>query len=447
MPTTAKKTRVIKSTRPDAKSINHAVIAESLAPDSLGHSLLLAARLLAAVLGGKSLAEVAGALDREPPGARAAAQDVVYGVLRQFGRGTFVLGRLMHKPLTHAETQALLLAALYRLETRPEAPHTIVDQAVQAAGELAGGVFKGLVNGVLRSFLRQREALLAAIVQDDVARYQHPRWWLDRLRRRWPQRWEAIVSADNAPPPMSLRVNRRRNSVAGYLDLLTDAGLTGVAVGEIGIRLERAVPVDTLPGFRDGLVSVQDIGAQRAAKLLAPASGMRVLDACAAPGGKTAQLLEGAEIDLLALDIDVVRAQRIEDNLRRLNLSATIRIGDAAKPSGWWDGRPFDAILADVPCSASGVVRRHPDIKWLRRESDVRKFASTQAGILDALWPLLNRGGHLLYATCSVFVEENDAQIDAFLVRQPDARRVSEEQWLPGVDNDGFYYALLVKAG
>ena len=246
---------------------------------------------------------------------------------------------------------------------------------------------------------------------------------------------------------MSLRVNRRRNSVAGYLDLLTEAGLTGVAVGEIGIRLERAVPVDTLPGFRDGLVSVQDIGAQRAAELLAPASGMRVLDACAAPGGKTAQLLEGAEIDLLALDIDVVRAQRIEDNLRRLNLSATIRIGDAAKPSGWWDGRPFDAILADVPCSASGVVRRHPDIKWLRRESDVRKFASTQAGILDALWPLLNRGGHLLYATCSVFVEENDAQIDAFLVRQPDARRVSEEQWLPGVDNDGFYYALLVKAG
>ena len=447
MPTTAKKTRVIKSTRPDAKSINHAVIAESLAPDSLGHSLLLAARLLAAVLGGKSLAEVAGALDREPPGARAAAQDVVYGVLRQFGRGRFVLGRVMEEPLTHAETQALLLAALYRLETRPEAPHTIVDQAVQAAGELAGGVFKGLVNGVLRNFLRQREALLAAIVQDDVARYQHPRWWLDRLRRRWPQRWEAIVSADNAPPPMSLRVNRRRNSVAGYLDLLTEAGLTGVAVGEIGIRLERAVPVDTLPGFRDGLVSVQDIGAQRAAELLAPASGMRVLDACAAPGGKTAQLLEGAEIDLLALDIDVVRAQRIEDNLRRLNLSATIRIGDAAKPSGWWDGRPFDAILADVPCSASGVVRRHPDIKWLRRESDVRKFASTQAGILDALWPLLNRGGHLLYATCSVFVEENDAQIDAFLVRQTDARRVSEEQWLPGVDNDGFYYALLVKAG
>ena len=446
MPTTAKKTRVIKSTRPDAKSINHAVIAESLAPDSLGHSLLLAARLLAAVLGGKSLAELAGALDREAPGARAAAQDVVYGVLRQFGRGTFVLGRLMHKPLTHAETQALLLAALYRLETRPEAPHTIVDQAVQAAGELAGGVFKGLVNGVLRSFLRQREALLAAIVQDDVARYQHPRWWLDRLRRRWPQRWEAIVSADNAPPPMSLRVNRRRNSVAGYLDLLTEAGLTGVAVGEIGIRLERAVPVDALPGFRDGLVSVQDIGAQRAAELLAPASGMRVLDACAAPGGKTAQLLEGAEIDLLALDIDVVRAQRIEDNLRRLNLSATIRIGDAAKPSGWWDGRPFDAILADVPCSASGVVRRHPDIKWLRRESDVRKFASTQAGILDALWPLLRPGGRLLYATCSLFEEENRGQVDAFLYRHVDAQRLTEEQWLPCPQNDGFYYALLGKA-
>lgn len=443
----AQKKRVIKHTRPNASGINHSALAESLAPDSLGHSLLLAARLLAAVLRGKSLAEVAGALDREPPGARAAAQDVVYGVLRQFGRGTFALGRLMHKPLTHAETQALLLAALYRLETRPEAPHTIVDQAVQAAGELAGGVFKGLVNGVLRNFLRQREELSAAIVLDDVAQYQHPRWWLDRLRRRWPQQWEAIVSADNAPPPMNLRVNRRRNSAAGYLDLLAEAGLKGAAVGEVGVRLERAVPVDALPGFRDGQVSVQDVGAQRAAELLAPANGMRVLDACAAPGGKTAQLLESADIDLLALDIDVVRAQRIEDNLRRLNLSATIKVGDAAKPPGWWDGRPFDAILADVPCSASGVVRRHPDIKWLRRESDVRKFASAQAAILDALWPLLKRGGHLLYATCSVFVEENEAQIDAFLVRQPDAQRVTEEQWLPGVDNDGFYYALLVKAG
>ena len=443
----ANKARVIKTVRHRAADVGQTFPVEALAADSLGRSLLLAARQLAAVMGGKSLAETGGALDSELPSVRAAAHDVVYGVLRQFGRGTFILGRLMHKPLTHAETQSLLLAALYRLETRPEAPHTVVDQAVQAAGELAGGVFKGVVNGVLRNFLRQRDALLPAIAQDETARFQHPRWWLDRLRRRWPQQWETIVAAGNAPPPMSLRVNRRLETAADYLARLQDAGMSGAVVGASGVRLDRAVPVDALPGFADGQVSVQDAGAQRAAELLAPANGMHVLDACAAPGGKTAHLLEIADLDLLALDVDARRAARITDNLQRLRLTATVKIGDAANPSDWWDGHPFDAILADVPCSASGVVRRHPDIKWLRRESDVRQFARTQAAILDALWPLLKPGGRFLYATCSVFVEENQGQIDAFLARHSDGQRLSEEQWLPGPDNDGFYYAVLVKAG
>ena len=204
--------------------------------------------------------------------------------------------------------------------------------------------------------------------------------------------------------------------------------------------------VDSLPGFFDGLVSVQDAGAQRAAELLAPAPGSRVLDACAAPGGKTAHLLEAADLDVLALDIDAGRSGRIEENLHRLGLSASLKVADCSVTDRWWDGRPFDAILADVPCSASGVVRRHPDIKHLRRESDIRNFVHTQAAIVDALWPLLKPGGKLLYATCSVFLEENAAQIDAFLVRQAGVERLLEEQLLPQEENDGFYYALLRKA-
>jgi len=417
----------------------------SLAADSLGWSLLLAARVLAAVYAGRSLSEALGILASEPPAARAAAQDVAYGVLRRFGWGEFILGRLMTKPLTHAETQALLLAALYRLDTRPDAPHTVVDQAVIAAGELAGGVFKGLVNGVLRNFLRQQAALKAQMASEDEVVLQHPRWWLSRLRRAYRDDWPSIVAAGNGQPPMSLRVNLRRGSVAEYQARLEAVGLAARPFGRCGLVLQKPAPVDALPGFFDGLVSVQDAGAQRAAEILAPLAGARVLDACAAPGGKTAHLLEAADLELLALDIDAARTRRIEDNLQRLGLRAEVKVADCMDVAHWWDGRPFDAILADVPCSASGVVRRHPDIKRLRRESDIRRFAHTQAEILNVLWPLLKPGGKLLYATCSVFPEENAAQIDAFLVRQPGAVRLSEEQLLPQDDHDGFYYALLLK--
>jgi 16S rRNA (cytosine967-C5)-methyltransferase len=411
----------------------------------MGRSLLLAARVLAAVAGGQSLGDALAVLTEEPSVARAAAQDIAYGVLRRYGWGEFILGRLLAKPLTHPETQALLWAALYRLETRVDSAPMVVDQAVIAAGELAGGVFKGLVNGVLRNYLRQRESLLTALATDDEARFQHPRWWLARLRRTYREHWESIVAADNRPPPMTLRVNRRRTTVAAYQAALAAAGLSAQPVGEHGLILDRPVPVDALPGFADGLVSVQDAGAQRAAELLAPAPGARVLDACAAPGGKTAHLLEAADLDLLALDIDARRVRRIDENLQRLRLVGDTRAADCADVANWWDGRPFDAILADVPCSASGVARRHPDIKYLRRESDIRRFAKVQAAILDALWPTLKPGGKLLYATCSIFPEENGAQVDAFLVRQPGTVRVLEEQLLPQEKNDGFYYALLRK--
>jgi len=416
-----------------------------LAPDSLGWSLLLAARVLSAVYAGRSLSEALVLLAKEAPVARAAAQDVAYGVLRRYAWGEFILARLMSKPLTHPETQALLLGALYRLETRPDSRPMVVDQAVAAAGELAGGVFKGLVNGVLRNYLRQREALLAATAGDEAARYQHPGWWLARLRRTYRDSWSSVVAADNSPPPMTLRVNPRRGTVSDYAAKLDAAGLSCRPAGGHGLILHKPVSVEALPGFFEGFVSVQDIGAQRAAELLSPATGSRVLDACAAPGGKTAHLLELSDLDLLALDIDAQRVTRIEENLQRLGLLAEVKAADCTEPGRWWDGRPFDAILADVPCSASGVVRRHPDIKILRRESDIRRFAQAQAAILDVLWPLLRAGGKLLYATCSVFAEENAGQIDAFLVRQPDARRLLDEQLLPGEDNDGFYYALLQK--
>lgn len=417
-----------------------------LPADSLGLSLLLAARVIAAVRAGQSLTQALRLLSDAAPATRAAAQDVAYGTLRRYGCGEFVLARLLTKPLSHTETEALLLAALFRLHTRPEAAYMVVDQAVAAAGEMTGGVFKGLVNGLLRSYLRQRESLEAAMAGDDEAAQQHPAWWLARLRRAHPEHWQEIVAAGNGPPPMTLRVNRRRATSEAYAARLLEAGSSARQVAANALLLAKPVSVDALPGFADGLVSIQDAGAQRAAQLLLPVAGERILDACAAPGGKAAHLLEAADIDLLALDIDATRTRRIEDNLRRLGLVAKVGVADCRASADWWDGRPFDAILADVPCSASGVVRRHPDIKYLRRESDIRRFALLQADLLDHLWPLLKPGGRLLYATCSVFPEENEGQIDAFLVRQPTAWRLVEERLLPREEHDGFYYALLRKA-
>ncbi|HRL75064.1 MAG TPA: 16S rRNA (cytosine(967)-C(5))-methyltransferase RsmB [Candidatus Accumulibacter phosphatis] len=415
-------------------------------PDSLAFSLLLAARVIAAVRSGQSLTQALAPLAGEAAPARAAAQDAAYATLRRYGCGEFLLRRLLARSLPHPEAEALLLAALYRLQSRPDTAYVVVDQAVTAAAAVAGGAFKGLVNAVLRNYLRQREALEQAMLDDDEARYQHPAWWLKRLRRACPDCWQQVVECANRPPPMTLRVNRRRLGVGEYAARLQAAGLDARPVGAVALLLARAVPVDALPGFAEGLVSIQDAGAQRAGELLAPRAGQRVLDACAAPGGKTGHLLELADVELLALDVEEGRVRLIRDNLRRLRLPATVVVADCRKTADWWDGRPFDAILADVPCSSSGVVRRHPDIKYLRRESDIRRFVHLQREILDGLWPLLKAGGRMLYATCSLFVDENEAQIDAFLFRQPAARRLSEERLLPREEHDGFYYALLEKA-
>ncbi len=411
--------------------------------NSLAFALLQATHIDAAVIAGQSLAD--GLLSRVDPAARPAVQDLVYGSLRAYGRGDFFLSRLLERPLAAEEIRALLLVSLYRLETRPEATHTVVDQAVSAAGELAGGNFRGLVNGVLRNFLRQQDALTAAVKRDAVGSAQHPDWWLAQLQAAYPADWPAIVAAGNAPPPMGLRVNCRRISRDAYAEKLADAGIVARAVGEVGLALGRPAAVETLPGFAEGLVSVQDPGAQLAAQWLAPAPGSRVLDACAAPGGKTAHLLESAELDLLALDLKPSRCRRIEENLARLGLRAQVQAADCVKTGKWWDGRPFAAVLADVPCTASGVVRRNPDAKWLRREADITSFAAAQARILDALWPLVEPGGKLLYVTCSLFPAENQWQIAAFLERQPSALRQREEQLLPTADRDGFFYSLLEK--
>jgi len=410
---------------------------------SLAYALREAARIDAAVFAGQSLADnLLGSVDLV---ARPAVQDLVYGSLRTCGRGDFFLSRLLERPLAAEEVRALLLVALYRLETRPDAAHTVVDQAVSAAGEILRGKFRGLVNGVLRSFLRQQEALIAALAADPVASNQHPGWWLAQLQAAWPDDWQRIVAAGNQAPPMALRVNRRRISRAEYLQELTTAGIAARPIGEDGLVLDKPQPVDRLPGFFDGLVSVQDPGAQRAAEILAPKPGSRVLDACAAPGGKTAHLLERADLELLALDLKPARCRRVEEGLGRLHLSARVKAADCVKLDSWWDGLPFDAVLADVPCTASGVVRRNPDAKWLRRPEDVASFARTQARILDALWQVVLPGGKLLYATCSVFPAENTVQIRHFLGRQTAARVIHEEQLLPDAERDGFYYCLLEK--
>jgi 16S rRNA (cytosine967-C5)-methyltransferase len=411
-----------------------------------------AAQIVCQVLGGRNLnqALIAAwqAARKLTPQQRGALQDLSYGTLRHYGQLQCVLMRLLHKPVQE-ELRCLLLVALYQLQYSKAAPHAVVDHAVRAVRS-RNMAASGLVNAVLRNFLRQRDALLAAAMESEEGCYSYPQWWIDALKDQYGAQAPDILLAGNQHPPMTLRANCRRIRPAEYLALLAEQGMAATLIGPQAILLQRPVPVEKLPGFSDGLVSVQDAGAQYAAPLLDAHDGMRVLDACAAPGGKSAHLLELAQLDLLALDKDEARLEKVRDNMRRLNLSANVRCGDAAAPDGWWDGRPFERILADVPCSASGVVRRHPDIKWLRRPEDIEGFARQQLQILTALWRLLARDGKLLYVTCSVFARENRQVVSAFLQQHDDARQlpisvpdISEGSLLPNDQHDGFYYALL----
>jgi 16S rRNA (cytosine967-C5)-methyltransferase len=437
----------------------------------LSRLLEQAADAVQAVRRGRSLTDV---LATCPGPLRPGVQALSFIVLRRLGAAEAV--RAIVAPRTPPPgVEALLLVGIALLwpDTAPPYPdHTLVDQAVNAARHRAPKS-ASFVNAVLRRFVRERAALADAAARSPVGRWNHPGWWVAALQADWPGHWQALLEADQARAPMCLRVNARRATVASYLAQLAAEGLAGRPVGPHAIALDTAVPVDRLPGFAQGLVSVQDASAQLAAPLLldafggpAAAAGARVLDACAAPGGKTAHLLELADLDVLALDSDAGRLARVDDTLRRLGLAARVCAGDGRRPQAWWDGRPFDAVLLDAPCSASGIVRRHPDIRWLRRPEDIPALARIQAELLDALWPTLRPGGWLLYATCSVFRAEGGHQIDAFLQRHCDSDggldARSPGHLLPLPDNgstvagtsgsrpapafgDGFFYALLRK--
>ena len=448
-----------------------------LAP-SLALQLQHTARCVQGVAQGRSLSELLPALQAE---LRPGVQALTFQVLRQYGTARALVAQLAPRkpdPAVHAllcSAVALLLHAPEDADVDattaaaptgfvPYAAHTVVNQAVDAARQQRSTQRQAaFLNACLRRFLRERTALQAAVASDLEARWNHPRWWVELLQRDHPEHWQAILTANNQPGPMTLRVNRRQIDPALYQQALQAAGFAAQPVGEDGLTLAQPQPVDRLPGFADGLCSVQDAAAQLAAPLLLAgrdwSDSARVLDACAAPGGKTAHLLELADLDLLALDVDPRRCERITATLRRLHLRAKVQAGDAAQPADWWDGRLFDAILLDAPCTASGIVRRHPDVRWLRRESDVAQLAAVQQQLLDSLWPLLKPGGRLVYATCSVFLAEGSGQLASFLERHTDAlSEPAAGHLLPGnagapaplQDNepgghDGFFYARIDK--
>ncbi len=424
----------------------------------------VAAQALGQVLGeGRSLAVVLpAALERVAPRDRGLLWELCHGACRWQPELQPLLDGLLTRPLDPREsvTRALLLVGLYQLLHLRIPDHAAVAETVAAARQLRKPWAVGLTNAVLRSFSRRHAELRARLETIEEARTAHPRWLLEWLQRDWPDDWPAIVAANNTRPPFTLRVNPRRCDRDDYRARLAAAGQQAEPVAAAPAALTLAEPVEpaALPGFADGQVSVQDAAAQLAAPLLDARPGMRVLDACAAPGGKTAHLLECIpDLDLTALDQDAARLERVRDNLTRLRLAGRLVPGDASRPADWWDGVPYDRILLDAPCSATGVIRRHPDIKLLRRETDIAALADRQRALLAALWPLLRPGGRLLYATCSVLRRENEQVVAAFLAAQPEAREQPipadwgralawGRQILPGeAGMDGFYYAALVR--
>lgn len=435
----------------------------NLAPP-LSSVLLASAGVVEDVLDGRSLTD---ALADVESSLRPATQAVSFHAMRYLGWADAV-GREMVQRYPSVLFESLLLVSLTLLKEEGDsaaalpgmpvyAPHTVVDQAVTgASGTRSLASYKGMLNACLRRFLRERAALTAAVADSPEAEWNHPGWWVKLLKVAYPQQWREILAAANVPAPLTLRVNRRRASREQVLAAFQAAGLAAEPVGQSGLVLATPKPVTQLPGFAEGWWSVQDAGAQLAAELLAPTDGMRVLDACSAPGGKTAHLLELADINLLALDADADRLARVEQNLERLGLGGEhvrLKAADAADVDTWWDGKPFDMVLADVPCTASGIVRRHPDIRWLRRENDLRRTAALQTRILDALWSTVAPGGRLLYVTCSVFPIEGTRQALEFLQRHSDATRLDAPGQLlpvavdatPAAQHDGFFYALFAK--
>lgn len=425
----------------------------------------VAALALAKVLGeGKSLAHVLPLhtpmlADKD----RALLQELCFGVCRYAQRFERLSRKLLSKPLKarDQDVQALLYLGIYQLQYTRIPDHAAIGETVQAAKELRKAWATSLLNGVLRNFQRSQEQLATDNQNDPVYRFSHPNWLLNRFNTDWPEHWQALTEANNRPPPLTLRVNQRKTDRSQYLQRLKDADIAAQATdySDCGVQLTQAVAIDRLPEFANGWASVQDEAAQLAPTLLDLAPGQRVLDACCAPGGKTCHILESApELDeLVALDADAVRMQRVQQNLDRLGLQATLKVADASAVDQWWDQRPFDRILLDAPCSATGVIRRHPDIKLLRRAEDIDQLAVLQQRLLTALWPTLKVGGRIVYATCSVLKAENEQIVEQFVRHTKDAHSLAisaswglerpyGRQLLPQADGpDGFYYAILEK--
>lgn len=424
---------------------------------SLAFALLGAAHAAAHVEKGTALTASLSKITETPsvtPQAAGAIQDIAYRVMRKLGLTRQLLKKMTNKLPESVILRNLLYCSLALLSDPdkdnklPYEPYTIVDQSVTAASSFLPR-YKNLVNAVLRRFLREKDFLLGEVNSSIEAVWNYPLWWINATRTAYPQKWEEILKIGNTTPPLSLRVNQRKITTKSYLDLLQQEKINAYTTEYGAVILEKPLPVSQIPGFSQGLVSVQDAAAQYAASLLDLHDGMSVLDACAAPGGKTGHILETANVQVLALDQDPLRLKRIEENMRRLQLQADIKQGDASKQN-WWNGIPFDRILADVPCTASGIMRRHPDIRWLRKSTDIDQLTTLSAQILDNLWQMLRPNGKLLFVTCSIWPEESEMQAKAFALRNNAKRLPAPGQLLPETsrkkNHDGLFYALFEKS-
>lgn len=392
------------------------------------------------------------------PRDQALLQEICFGALRILPRLESVASELMDKPLKGKQRvfHHLILVGIYQIGHMRIPAHAAVGETVEATKTLKGPRLRGLINAVLRNYQRNQEQLDEISVSHNAGKYGHPSWLLKLLQESYPQQWEMIVEANNTKAPMWLRVNHQHLNRDDYQALLKNEGIDSTAHSEALDALKLAAPrdVNNLPGFDKGWVSVQDAAAQLSINYLEPKDGELILDCCAAPGGKTAHILERTkDSQVVAIDCDETRLKRVHDNLKRLQLQAKVVCGDARTPSEWWQGEQFDRILLDAPCSATGVIRRHPDIKWLRRADDIEALAELQREIFDAMWQQLKVGGTLVYATCSITPQENKEQVKAFLARTDNAQLIDSDidnpgrQILPGEeDMDGFYYAVLKKA-
>lgn len=430
----------------------------NLKADSLSYSLIGASQAISQVLTGLALPQALNDIfttSNVSPTHRGAIQDLSYRTMRQVGRVDALINAMTTKAPEPALLYSLLCCSLALIveedpSLHPYAEYAVVDQAVNAAAahpDIAHA--KNMVNALLRRFLRERKSLLETVIRLPAARWNYPEWWIDACKAAYPTDWQTILTAGNLAPPLTLRINQRKTSLPAYLSLLQEKGMSARAVGPFAVRLEQALPVQQIPGFMDGLVSVQDAAAQLAAPLLDLSDGMRVLDACAAPGGKTGHLLETADINLIALDSDPKRLSKVAENCDRLQLKAQLVAGDATKRD-WWDGQQFDRVVADVPCTASGIVRRHPDIRWLRRKVDSAQLAALSKRILDNLWMMTKPDGKLLLVTCSLWPQESEAQAAAFAHRHQAKRLDAPGQLLPTAtstsDHDGLFFALFQKS-